>query len=223
MAECQWPEVGPASGGPETPRLGQLKIIPCLTPPLAHYDRTSLVGEIPGPPLASISQRHAQRSAGIQPDPRALCYSVSCGGQTADNRIVALSQKQNLGFTHQPAPTHLQHPYEKRPKIVPRGAVEPPSACAEVAHLSAFNTQVDFDSTARSPSSRTWQRRHISRPLRASARVLCRSAAVPVRSAASALRSAPWPDGLSSPHIYASTALFCHLGEDDARKRLCAP
>jgi hypothetical protein len=25
--------------------------------------------------------------------------------------------KQNLGFTHQPAPTHLQHPYEKRPTL----------------------------------------------------------------------------------------------------------
>jgi hypothetical protein len=30
------------------------------------------------PPLANISQR----SAGIQPDPRVLCYSVSCGGHT---------------------------------------------------------------------------------------------------------------------------------------------
>ena len=39
---------------------------------------TSLVGEDPPPPSANISQR----SAGIQPDPGALCYSVSCGGHT---------------------------------------------------------------------------------------------------------------------------------------------
>ena len=44
----------------------------------AHAQATSLVGEEP----PTFGQNISQRSAGIQPDPRALCYSVSCGGHT---------------------------------------------------------------------------------------------------------------------------------------------
>ena len=74
--------------------------------------RTSLVGEEPRP--ATFGQHLSATRCGMQPDPRALCYQVSCGGH---RRHDGFNSKQNLGFTHQPAPTHLQHPYEKRPKV----------------------------------------------------------------------------------------------------------
>ena len=182
MAECQWPEVGPASGGPETPRLGQLKIIPCLTPPLVHYDRTSLVGEIPGPPLASISQRSALGFSQIP----GHCATQCRVGVRPPTTHSGFKSKTKLGF-HSPAGAHTPSaPIREETKNRAEGRCGATvSLCRSCPFLSAFNTQVDFDSTARSPSSRTWQRRHISRPLRASARVLCRSAAVPVRSAAS--------------------------------------
>ena len=42
---------------------------------------------------------------------------VSCDPPAFQRRHDGFNSKQNLGFTHQPAPTHLQHPYEKRPKV----------------------------------------------------------------------------------------------------------
>ena len=106
--------------GPGSPRASSAAAERCICPVVGDRDarktgkvkRTSLVGEEPRP--ATFGQHLSATRCGMQPDPRALCYQVSCGGH---RRHDGFNSKQNLGFTHQPAPTHLQHPYEKRPKV----------------------------------------------------------------------------------------------------------
>jgi hypothetical protein len=50
---------------------------------------------------------------------RALCYSVSCGGQ---RRHGGFNSKQKLGFPHQPAHTPPAPAYEKKPKHLKENA-----------------------------------------------------------------------------------------------------
>ena len=67
---------------------------------------------------------HEPRS-GLPHEPRAyaLLYSATGTASGPARHIIHheiaffKTPKQKLGCTHQPAPTHLQHPYDKRPKI----------------------------------------------------------------------------------------------------------
>ena len=94
----------------------------CCRTPLQALARASQAERPPGGTTSLVGEEPSHLWPTFPRDPlgfsqipgHCVLLSVVCGGH---RRHGGFNSKQNLGLTHQPAPTHLQHPYEKRPKL----------------------------------------------------------------------------------------------------------